>query len=93
MSRDISPRGGQFAAIGEDAIAASCDRKINRGAGTAGERDWCDTEGALNLADRIEEWWARRGRIVKCRIEPGGFGTAAVRSDLGLVLPARAERR
>jgi hypothetical protein len=90
MSREDGPRGGQWLAQGGDVVADACDRRILRGAQAKAERDWCDADGARSLAERIEEWWLKHGRRVKCQCVPSGFaGIVAVRSDLGLSLPPR----
>jgi hypothetical protein len=90
MSREDGPRGGQWLAQGADVVAEACDRRRLSGPQAKCERDWCAGAGAQSLAERIEEWWLRHGRIIKCQCVPSGFaGIVAVRSDLALSLPPR----
>lgn len=42
-------------------------------------KDWCDTEGAQRLRDKIREYWADRGYDVDVDLVDAGF-VAAMRS-------------
>ncbi|MEM7766615.1 MAG: hypothetical protein AAF253_03905 [Pseudomonadota bacterium] len=42
-------------------------------------KDWCDTEGAKRLADKIREYWVERGYEVDLDFVDSGF-VAAMRS-------------
>ena len=78
-------RGGQFVAMGADAICDVIDRhRAVRGGG----EDFCSFAGATKLARRIEEFW---GGKVACSVEPAGlFGYYAVRSTLAFAMPRRS---
>lgn len=41
--------------------------------------DYCTKEGALRLKEKIESYWAERGKDVKIDLVPGGF-LASMRS-------------
>lgn len=56
------------------------------------ERDWLSLAGARELKQRIESYWADRGRAVVCRVEPLGLPILGnwfvVRSNLdGAIVP------
>lgn len=42
-------------------------------------KDWCDTEGARRLREKIREYWAERGYEVDVDLVDAGF-VAAMRS-------------
>lgn len=59
-------------------------------------RDWLTHAGAIELAGRIEAYWAKRGKTVRCEVfatagtDNHGKTTYSIRSDLVLLAPERA---
>lgn len=60
--------------------------------------DWCTTDGARKLKDKIESYWRERGYDVDIDLVEGGFiaamrsGRTDVRSDMINGMPVRRER-
>lgn len=63
------------------------------------DHDFCNTEGARRLKQRIEEYWRERGYSVDIKLVDAGFVAAMrsartdVRSDMVNGLPARRADR
>lgn len=61
--------------------------------------DWCTTDGARRLKDKIEAYWRDRGFDVDIDLVEGGFiaamrsGRTDVRSDMINGMPVRRERK
>ena len=60
--------------------------------------DWCTTDGARKLKDKIEAYWRERGYDVDIDLVEGGFiaamrsGRTDVRSNMINGMPVRRER-
>ena len=61
--------------------------------------DWCTTDGAKKIKDKIEAYWRERGYDVDIDLVEAGFvaamrsGRTDVRSDMINGMPTKRERR